>query len=174
LCLQIFTRMLLKRDDTITISTEMAPHVESTNWEVDTRLSEARRELEKREEIVRWNRWTIHLLTFAQYVIGALLVMSFIETLLNPIKIGILGILLIGSCVIHQRFRPDIKLQTTCKRAVWLRGLIRHAEDMIFEMKRRKDVEGVHAVRQMVSKGLSDMEQSELEEITLSSEAGAT
>jgi hypothetical protein len=170
--LQIFTRLLLKREDTTTIGIETAPHIETTNWEVDTRLSEARRELERQEEIVRWNRWTINLLTCGQYIIGGVLALTFIEILLSPWKLGFLGILLIGSCLTHQRFRPDIKLLSTCKRGVWLRGLIRRAEDMIFEMKRRKDVEGVHAVRQMISKGLTEMEQSELGEVTGGAETG--
>lgn len=170
--LQISARLSLKREEPFTIGTEASPNIETTNWEVDTRLSEARRGLERQEEIVQWNNWTINTLTFGQYVIGGVLVMSFIQSLLSPGTIGFLGILIVGSSLIHQRFRPDIKVQSACKRAVRFRQLIRKAEDMIFEMKRRKDIEGVHAVRQMISNGLSEMEKSELDDLTGGNEPG--
>lgn len=170
--LQIFSRLFFKRKDTFTIGNEVSPHVETTNWEVDTRLSEARRELERQEEIIRWNHLTINSLTFGQYVIGVVLALSFIENSLPAAAVGFLGILVIVSSLIHQRFRPDIKVQNTFKRVIWLRQLIRKAEDMIFEMKRKKDVEGVHAVRQKVSEGLSEMEKSELDDMASGNQTG--
>jgi hypothetical protein len=135
------------------------------DWEVDTRLAEARNALRRQHRAARLNRWTANSLTVGQYIIGGLLATSFVQNSLSPSVVGFIGLLVLVSSLIHQRFRPDIKARNAAERAVKLRDLIRRGEDLVFEMKRNGDIAGVQRVRQLVSETLSDIDKAELADL---------
>jgi len=74
------------------------------------RFAEAREALEYQESVERRNRWARSLLTFGRYVIGGVLATSFIQQVLTPQLIGILGILVVVSTVMQVHCRFDVKV----------------------------------------------------------------
>ena len=142
--------------------------VEEIDYERDTRLENARTALREQESSAKWNKWTVHSLTFGQYIIGGILATSFVQSSLSKEVVGFLGVLVLISSLIHQRFRPDLQYRAAKERAVRLRLLIRKAEDDVYAIRsgRSKTAMSVEDVRQMVSDGLTRIEQAELLDVT--------
>jgi hypothetical protein len=159
--IQIFYRRSILRQESLLLASEARPSVTAPDWEHDTRIAEARRALQRQEAIAAWNDRTVNLLTVAQYVIGGVLAASIVQTFLSPGIVGFLGVLVVVSSVIYQRFRPDVKARNASERTVNFRLLVRRAEDMVFEMKRQNSIEGIQIVRQIISDGLNGIEKSE-------------
>ena len=77
--------------------------------------------------------------------------------------IGLLGVLVLISSLIHQTYRPDIQTRGARERAMRLRRLIRQAEDGLFAIRSETvNTPSIHDVRKMVSLGLSEIEEMEL------------
>ena len=103
------------------------------------------------------------LLTFGQYIIGGLLASSFVQNSVPAEVIGILGVLVLLSSLIRQRYRPDIKAVGAKRRAALLRSFIREVEDSLYALKNGQDnAPSVFAIRQKVTERLSKVEESEL------------
>lgn len=129
----------------------------------DSRLSEARRELERQESIARWNARADGSLVFGQYIIGGVLASSFVQQSLLAHVIGILGVLVLLSSLIRQRYRPDLQAQGARHRIFSLRTLIREVEDDLFALRNgQENAPSIYQVRQKVSSGLSKIEETEL------------
>jgi hypothetical protein len=140
--------------------------VEEIDYERDTRLSQARSVLKRQESSAKWNKWIGHSLTFGQYVVGGILATSFVQASLSKEAVGFLGVLVLVSSLIYQRFRPDLHYRATRERAVQLRLLIRKAEDDVYVIQQGKGTaKTVEDVWQMVSEGLTRIEQEELADI---------
>lgn len=135
------------------------------NWEVDSRLSEARSALRRQEGISIWNRRTMNALTFSQYIIGGVLASSFVQTQLTKETVGLLGVLVLVASSIHQRYRPDVKYRNAKQRAVQLRALIRKAEDLVYDARlQNKDVSAIQPIRRFVTEGLNQIDTAELDD----------
>ena len=146
------------------VEEEKAPIID---FEADTRLAEARYALGRQETSARWNKWSMHSLVFGQYIVGGVLATSFIQSALSKETVGVLGLLVLVSSLIHQRFRPDLQYRNAKERASLLRVLIRKAEDEIYAIRSsHPDAKTVRIVRQMVSDGLSKIEALELADVT--------
>jgi len=129
----------------------------------DSRLSEAKRELERQESIARWNGRADGSLVFGQYIIGGVLASSFVQQSLSPQVIGVLGVLVLLSSLIRQRYRADLQAQGARHRTVSLRTLIREVEDDLFALKNGHDgAPSIYLIRQKVSTTLSKIEEAEL------------
>jgi|SRR6185437_2967464 len=145
--------------------TDAIPEID---YEADTRLNEARLMLRRQTTLAAWNRWTTHFLAFGQYVVGGVLATSFIQSELSKETVGFLGVLVLVSSLIHQRFRPDVQYRNAKERAAFLTKLIRKAEDEIFAIQRlRPNAKSVQDVRGLVSEGLSKTEASELNDVVV-------
>ena len=87
------------------------------------------------------------------------------------VLIGGLGLLVLVSSLIRQHYRPDVKFFGARERAVKLKALIRKAEDQLFLSK-----EGIaealpaHEILKMLSNGLTQVEEAEVNEIQLASQ----
>ncbi len=133
----------------------------------ETRLEEARHVLRRQETSARWNKWSMHSLVFGQYVVGGVLATSFIQAALSKETVGVLGVLVLVSSLIHQRFRPDLQYRNASERAALLRALIRKAEDEIYAiLSSQPEAKTAYSVRQMVSDGLSKIEALELADVS--------
>ena len=137
------------------------------NWEVDTRLVEARSVLRRQERVMAWDTRSMNALTFSQYIIGGVLASSFVQTQLSKETIGLLGVLVLVSSLIHQKYRPDTKRRNSAQRVAQLRALIRWGEDAIFKAHRNgEDSSAVFPVRQRITEGIGQVEAAELSELT--------
>jgi len=104
---------------------------EAERSHAERRLGEAKLEVERQDGIAWRNQLASSLLTFGQYIIGGALASSFIQDSLSKPIIGTLGVLVLLSSLIHQRYRPDIKVRGAKERIYKLRSLIRETEDAL-------------------------------------------
>lgn len=75
----------------------------------DSRLADTRRALDRQESLAKWNSRAAASLTFGQYIVGGVLASSFVQESLTPQVVGLLGVLVLISSLIHQRYRPDLQ-----------------------------------------------------------------
>ena len=133
--------------------------------EEECRLTEARRFLERQDSIAAWNKRANASLTFSQYIVGGVLATSFMQNVLSKELVGFLGVIVLVSKLIHQHYRPDVSFQSARYRAFRLRKLIRTAEDNLYALQQGEQNEvTLYDIRQMISKGLSLIEEDELAE----------
>ena len=138
----------------------------SSSPEKDSRVLEAKEELKRQESISRWQGRAATSLTFSQYIIGGVLATSFIQENLNQDMVGLLGLLVLVSSLIHQHFRPDLQSRFAKERIVTLRNLVRQSEDGLFAIKMGKsEEEEIHNIRDYVTRTLREIETSELQDL---------
>ncbi|MFG6095120.1 hypothetical protein SPB21_07710 [Leptothoe sp. ISB3NOV94-8A] len=129
----------------------------------DCRLYELRSSLQRQESIARLNSWADSLLTFGQYIIGGLLASSFVQDSAPKQVVGILGVLVLLSSLIRQRYRPDIKAVAAKRRVVLIRSFIRDVEDNLYALnKGQGNAPSVLSIRQRVTERLSKFDEIEL------------
>lgn len=132
----------------------------------DSRLKDVIEVLYQQETNAKWYSRADGLLIIGQYIIGGLLASSFIQETFTPKLIGVLGILVLLSSLIRQRFRPDLKANGSKNNIVILRDLIRKVEDDIYAIKNGlNNAPSIIDVRMKVSKVLNSIEKSELEDL---------
>jgi hypothetical protein len=145
-----------------------APGIEITfeateNPEKDSRLPQVRDALKRQESIAKWNGRGSASLTFGQYVIGGVLASSFVQQSLTAEVVGSLGVLVLVSSLVHQRYRPDLQASGARQRVAGLRALIREIEDDLFALKSEQEgAPTVYEIRKKASTGLARIEESEL------------
>jgi hypothetical protein len=129
----------------------------------DSRLSDARKVLQRQESIAKRNGWADGLLVFGQYVIGGVLASSFVQQSLSLHVIGVLGVLVLLSSVIRQSYRPDLQARDARNRIVSIRALIRRVEDDLYAIESKQvGAPTIYDIRQRVSAELAQVEVSEL------------
>jgi len=85
------------------------------------RIQELKSYLNEQEKIAQRNNLSGGLLTIGQYIVGGLLATSFIQEHMSNIVVGILGLVVLFSSTVHQKFRPDLKAAAAKSRALKLR-----------------------------------------------------
>jgi hypothetical protein len=120
----------------------------------------------QQERVARWAGRANGLLIFGQVVIGGVLATSFVQSQIDQELIGLFGLLVLVSSLIHQQFRPDMKSRNARRRVYKLRHLLRDAEDIIFDIQRGAvGVTSIEQLRKRVTARLSQVEQTEVEEL---------
>jgi hypothetical protein len=138
----------------------------TSDIEVDSRLTEARRMLKRQRSTASWNRSANSLLTFGQYIVGGVLATSFVQDSLDSRIVGLLGVLVLASSLVHQYYRPDLVARSAAERYVQLRVLIRQAEDEIFARRSETtDAKSVLEVRRLLTAGLEAIDYGELDDL---------
>ncbi|WP_157372685.1 hypothetical protein [Photobacterium marinum] len=138
----------------------------NSSIERDCRLFEVQAELRRQKVISKWQGVAATSLTFSQYIVGGVLTTSFIQDNLSSQVVGLLGLLVLVSSLIHQQFRPDLKSRFAKERIVTLRGLIRAIEDDLFAIRQGTlNQESLHDIRVKVTNSLKDIETSELQDL---------
>jgi hypothetical protein len=129
------------------------------------RLDEAKYALQRQESIARRNQWASSLLVFGQYIIGGALASSFIQDSLSKPIVGTLGVLVLLSSLILQRYRPDLKVRGARERIVKLRSLVREVQDEMIALKvEREGALSIDKIIRKLSRGLTGIETSEIKE----------
>ncbi|BDP30177.1 hypothetical protein [Vibrio vulnificus] len=137
----------------------------SLNLENDVRLDIVRRELGRQKSLAKWQGLSATLLTISQYVVGGVLTTSFIQDMLSSQVVGFLGLLVLISSLIHQHFRPDLKVRFAKERIVILTDLERVIEDEIFSITSGALPDtSIYELRKRVTKALKEIELSELQD----------
>jgi len=98
------------------------------------RIQELKSYLNEQEKIAQRNNLSGGLLTIGQYIVGGLLATSFIQEHMSNIVVGILGLVVLFSSTVHQKFRPDLKAAAAKSRALKLRQLLRRSQDLSNEI----------------------------------------
>src|SRR4051812_19736336 len=80
------------------------------------RIREVKDAIDRQEGVARWSGRTSALLLFSQVVIGGVLATSFAQSELDKRIVGVLGVLVLVSSLIHQQFRPDLKQRGARRR----------------------------------------------------------
>lgn len=138
----------------------------NTKLEDITRIDEIRDALERNESVARWAGRSNGLLIFGQVVIGGVLATSFVQSQLDRSTVSLLGVLVLISSLIHQQFRPDLKLRGARRRVTKLTHLLREAEDGVFEIQQKTpSAPSIEGLRRRVTQQLSQIEQTEVEEM---------
>jgi hypothetical protein len=129
------------------------------------RIDEVQKFLQKQESLARRNQLASSLLVFGQYVIGGALASSFVQESLSRQIVGTLGVLVLLSSLIHQRYRPDIKIRGARDRVLKLRSLIRYAQDE-YNSNRigRTGADSLDKIIRRLSRGLTEIEATEVHE----------
>jgi hypothetical protein len=134
---------------------------------LDARLEEIRAELERQQSIAKANRWISRVLIVGQYIIGGLLASAFVQKSLSHELVGALGLFVLFSSLIYQRFRPDVQLRGAMSRSLRLKATIRQAEDDICAIQAgAPDAPSVLELRRKLSSALSEIELSEWSDVT--------
>ncbi|MEP5622342.1 MAG: hypothetical protein ABJP82_07145 [Hyphomicrobiales bacterium] len=130
----------------------------------DSRLNDVAQEFNRNKKMYRWSSSAAALLTFSQFIVGGLLASSFAQEALPQGMVGLLGVVVLLSSLIHQRFRPDMFAAQAKQRMFKTRKLIRLIEDDLFAIKNGTvSAQSIFDVRQKASAGLSELEDAELE-----------
>lgn len=101
---------------------------------LENRMNELKRYLREQENIAKRNKLSGNLLTIGQYIVGGLLATSFIQEQISNVMVGILGLIVLFSSTVHQKFRPDLKSAAAQSRATKLKQLLRRAQDLSNEI----------------------------------------
>jgi hypothetical protein len=77
-----------------------------------------------------------------------------------------MGVLVLLSSLLHQRYRPDLRFRNSLQRAADLRAAIRRAEDGVFAIKTEsKYAPSLYKIRRLLSRDLAEIEKAELESL---------
>jgi hypothetical protein len=144
------------------VATDTVPNADPV---VQARIPDAQRALRRQESAATWYRRMSGALTASHYLVGAALASAFLQASLSDYWTGSLGLVVLLSQVVQQRYRPDLRSLGATERATYLRRLIREAEDELFA----RESGGVGAksildIRRMVSAVLSEIDTSEASE----------
>lgn len=136
--------------------------VDEVELEDYARVDELRLLQVRYERQARRNALSFNLLVFGQYIIGALLASQFVQTNLDAAYVGLLGVLVLLSSAIQQRFRPDV-LSTQAKyRLTKCSRIIRHLEDGVFDIRGKvRDAAHLLELRTIASHGMDELERNE-------------
>ena len=127
------------------------------------RIEEARGKLRNTSRVAVAHQVAGSLLTFSQFVIGALLTSAFVQQAFSKEIVGALGLLVIGSSAVRQHYRSDVQYVAAKRRAARLKSLIRRVEDELFARDEGlPDRMQPSELRQLISETLSQIEESEV------------
>ncbi|HYJ03681.1 MAG TPA: hypothetical protein VEX43_00990 [Chthoniobacterales bacterium] len=130
------------------------------------RLEDAKDALARQKAIASANRWMSTFLITGQYIVGGLLASSFIQQSLAKEIVGALGVVVLLSSLIYQRFRPDMRFRGASRRVYRLTALIRSAEDDLVRMRSGiANPSEIDAFRKKISDTLSEVEMWELQDL---------
>jgi hypothetical protein len=138
---------------------------ENFQQHVSKRLDEATELLQSQLRTAWLYAVASSLLTFGQFVVGAVLASSFVQQSLSKGLVGSLGLVVLLASAVRQRYRPDVRARSARQRAIHLRSLIRRAEDGLAALHLK--VPGVHSLKiisDSLSQGITEIELSELAE----------
>ncbi len=130
----------------------------------EVRLQEVRALLDLENERRFIFRLAAAALVFGQFIVGGLLASSFVTKNLNEVIVGLLGLIVLGSSLVQQHFRPDYLYKVAAEKGRRLNSLRRWLEDEVYVATRRDAVDEEKLVRARLeaTRLLEEIEQAEL------------
>jgi hypothetical protein len=126
------------------------------------RLRQAKDAYEREKRNERFSNVANFLLVFGQYVVGVLLTSSFLSETLSLQSLGILGLVVLVSTTLHQKYRPDLSARMARAKACWLLAAIHKAEDsLVFIQQGLPDAPKEENIIKMLSRHLVKVEDEE-------------
>lgn len=167
---QVFSTYRIKAKDSKLqdeVAKLLSGHREADLTEIDfediTRLDDLRIAQIRYQRLARRSALTFNFLIAGQFIVGALLASSFVQATLTPKYTGVLGVLVLLSSAVQQRFRPDVLAAQAKSRLIKCNCIIRAIEDGVFRI-RVADVtpNELLTLRNFATKGLDDLDRNEL------------
>jgi len=133
--------------------------------ETSARLTDIRDQRVRHRNISLWNNAAANLLVIGQYIVGGALASSVVQTNLNAAVTGMLGLVVLLSSLISNRFRPDLRASQAKRRLYEIKKLEREIEDLLFASKNGASTAlPIGKIRERASQGLADIESREIED----------
>jgi hypothetical protein len=98
---------------------------------IQERLNEAKDLQQAKEKTAKRTRRSAIWLAIGQYIVGGIIATSFIQQSLAPHIINVLGLLVLISTLIRQKFNPDLTASTAARQAHLIRSFRRSTEDRL-------------------------------------------
>jgi hypothetical protein len=136
--------------------------------QVRFRLEEIIEERERQQSTAKLSRITSQILTFGQYIIGAMLTTSIAQNSLSGRWISVFGLLVILCSATKQHFHVDENAQASDARAKRLRALVRYAQDQIaiLEVRSTKGEDRTDAFVDLLNEIMGSLNQIESAEMS--------
>jgi hypothetical protein len=156
------------REDVSRVCVEESPIFDPAENGLKVRFQDVKKELRRQRSLATVYRIADTLLTIGQFIVGGLLASSFLQEKLPREMVGFLGLIVLGSSLLRQHFRPDAELAGCRQRAVQLKLLIRTAEDQLFSRDEGdENAPTLSRIRSMLSDGLTKIEESQLPDLSM-------
>jgi hypothetical protein len=123
------------------------------------RLGELGRLLIEQKRAALFFTWISRLLTFIQFIVGALLTTSFVQDTLSKQNIGVFGLIVLISSLLRQYYRPEVQASGARERVFLINNLTRTIEDEV-ELGKKE----LPDLIEMLSDGIRRIELSQLSE----------
>lgn len=127
---------------------------------LNTRMNEVASAIKRYNSEARIQNFSNGSLVFGQYVVGIALTSSFLQESLTPTWIGILGLIVLLTTVVHQKYRPDLKARVATLKANLLKTTIRKVQD---DLSTSEDPE-INKLIWRLTQALNKVEIEEIEE----------
>ena len=114
--------LAVQSDEVKTLEQKMREHLK-------TRINEAMLSVQRYNRESAIQKLSNNFLVFGQYVVGVALTSSFLQANLTPTWTGVLGLIVLITTAMHQRYRPDIKKRVSDAKVALLRTTIRNVQD---------------------------------------------
>jgi len=132
-----------------------------TVWD---RLGEAKTVHRKQKRLASIYGLANAVLVAGQYIVGGLLTTSFLQENLSKEQIGLFGLVVLGSSIINQHFKPGVLSVRARNVAANLRKNIRNVEDELALLDPNvPDLAVLHRIQMFLSTKLSEIEDLELQ-----------
>lgn len=152
------------------VSGDPSAELSYIDFDDHTRLDELKVLQARYQRQASRNSLAFNLLVFVQYVVGAVLATSFFskaDSVANDGSSftisGLLGLIVLISTAIQQRYRPDILATQAKNRLTRCGRIIREIENGVFKIKSSfDDAPSIIDLRESASRGIDDLEALEL------------
>lgn len=105
---------------------------------LNARLEEVQNAFRREKRNTGLSNFANGLLVLGQYVVGAVLATTFTRENLNAYITGLLGLSVVITTTLHQRFRPDLSAKISASKASFLYTTIVTAQDQIEKIRKAK------------------------------------
>jgi hypothetical protein len=109
---------------------------EKQNQLLKERLEEINRLNSRLTGEVKFTSLSNNLILAGEYLVGGILTTSFIQESLPRATVGWLGLLVLIATLIHQRYRPETRIQIARSKLAFLRSKVRKCQDELVKVEK--------------------------------------
>ena len=135
LILEIINKIYSDKDKKVTSINELSVSISPVKALTLQRLSETKQAYKNEKFKENFSQLSNGLLIFTQYVIGGLLLSSFVQQNFTSGTIGSLGVVVLAATIVNQKFRPDLNASVSKTKVSWLFSTIIRVENRLALME---------------------------------------